>query len=124
MQNILAVAAGGSIGAVLRYGISELMRRVLPGSTGAGTLVVNVLGCLVIGFLSVAAERSQLSPETRLFLMTGMLGALTTFSTFGLETTVLARETGMSTAVFNVLANLIFGFAAVLIGIKLAGGFR
>jgi CrcB protein len=82
-----------------------------------GTLVVNVLGCLVIGFLAGLAEtRAAFTPETRLFLFVGVLGGFTTFSSFALETLSLARDTQQVAALINIGLQLTLGLLAVWIG--------
>ena len=87
MQQILAVGAGGFVGAVLRYLISAAMLKRFPDFPPAGTLLVNVVGCAVIGVvMALISEHNALSPNTRLLLVTGILGSLTTFSTFGYDT--------------------------------------
>ena len=85
MDRILLVGCGGFIGAVLRYLVSVGTLRLL-GTTLYGTLVVNVVGCLFIGFLGgLAEERQYLSPQLRLFLFVGILGGFTTFFVRGLR---------------------------------------
>ena len=86
-----------------------------------GTLVVNVVGCLLIGFLSGLAEnRSVFGPEVRLFLFIGILGGFTTFSSFAYETFSLARDNENLAAAVNVSAQLIFGLMGVWFGNALA----
>ena len=124
MQNVLAVATGGCLGAVLRYGLCNLMQKLVPSFAASGTLLVNILGCFAIGYLFVLVDRSQLGNTSRLFLMTGVLGSLTTFSTFGLDTVLLAKNSGLVHAAANTSANIAIGFAAVCLGISCAGGLR
>ncbi len=120
MQQLLAVGLGGFIGAIARYALTGLMQRKFPEFFPAGTLLVNVLGCLVIGVLMafVVKERGTLSDhETlRLFLITGILGSLTTFSTFGYETVQFIQDSNLRMATWNVAGNLVLGFAAVWLG--------
>jgi CrcB protein len=86
-----------------------------------GTLAVNVLGCLVIGFLAGLAEtRAAFTSEARLFLFVGILGGFTTFSSFALETFSLARDTQNVAALMNIGLQLILGLLAVWIGNVLA----
>jgi fluoride exporter len=86
-----------------------------------GTLVVNIVGCLLIGFLSGLAEnRSVFGPEVRLFLFIGILGGFTTFSSFGYETFSLARDNENLAAAVNVFAQLILGLVGVWFGNTLA----
>ncbi|RMG16626.1 MAG: fluoride efflux transporter CrcB [Planctomycetota bacterium] len=112
---LVAVALGGSAGAVLRYTLSEWAQRRVQGNFPAGTLLVNVLGCLVIGALMslVQARQEALSANMRLFLSVGLLGSLTTFSTFGYQTFELAEAGEGAQALANVGANLALGLAAV-----------
>ena len=93
MSNLLFVALGGALGAIARYEITaRLQQRWGPGFP-IGTLVVNVLGCLLVGgVMAWIANRPQLEPRVRLGVVVGLLGSLTTFSTFGFETIELARD--------------------------------
>lgn len=117
MDKILAIGVGGFVGAVARYLLSGWAQRLIDSRLPVGTLLVNVLGCLVIGGLLAAAEaRDFLSPNLRLFLTMGLLGSFTTFSTFGYETVTLASNGGMQMAILNVGANVVLGVAAVLAG--------
>lgn len=116
-MKLLLVGAGGFVGAVLRYSISGWVHRFYGGVFPLGILVVNVLGCLVIGILMGLLEQRQLlSPNARLFWMMGLLGALTTFSTFGYDTFELLREKSIWLGGVNVVSNVILGLLAVWIG--------
>ena len=90
----LLVGSGGFIGAVMRYGMSGLVQGGAPLSTFPwGTLAVNLLGCLLIGLLAGLIDSRQLfSPEVRMFLLIGVLGGFTTYSTFGYEAVALLRD--------------------------------
>lgn len=117
---IAAVAAGGAVGAVARYGTALGAVAIFPRFPPAGTLVVNVVGCVLIGVLMVFAQAGSISELQRQLWVTGALGALTTFSTFGWQTIELAREHRYQLAVINVVANLLLSLLAVLLGIWLA----
>lgn len=130
MWELLCVGTGGFIGAVGRYYLSGWVDGMLLRKYGPefpfftlGTMVVNVVGCFLIGILTVVAvERNGFSQETRLILMTGFLGALTTFSTFGNETVQLVLKEGeLRFAILNVVGNFVLGIGAVLGGRWLAG---
>jgi CrcB protein len=122
MQIVVLVGAGGMVGAVMRY----LVGRGVFVATGAtwfpyGTLAVNVTGCFLIGFLAGFAEaRQTLSPETRAFLLVGILGGFTTFSAFGLETVSLVRQGEVAAGLGNIALQLILGLAAVWVGLTIA----
>ena len=122
MTKILLVGAGGAIGAILRFLISGWSQRLLPNSIFPyGTLTVNVIGCIVIGLLAGLAETRQiLNPETRAFLMIGILGGLTTFSSFGLETYNLFKDGDLLRSGLNVIIHVIVAFVAVWAGYALA----
>jgi len=123
MTQLLVVGFGGFIGAIARWGLSGLVQRAAPYSFPVGTLLVNALGCLVIGALMAATEgREWLSEDGRLFLTIGILGSFTTFSTFGYDTFALFRGGDMPMALANVGLNLAVGLAAVLAGNALARG--
>lgn len=118
MVKLLTIGLGGFIGAILRYLVSQLTQ-VATGSTffPYGTLCVNLIGCFVIGILSFIAEtRGMLSMETRMFLIVGLLGSFTTFSTFGYETFNLFREGRPILAGLNASAHLFFGLLCVWLG--------
>jgi len=121
LRNLSLVALGGAIGAVSRYAISGLTYRIAGGSFPFGTLAVNVVGCLLIGFLlETAAQTTWVSDAWRLSLGIGFLGALTTFSTFGYETLALVREGEPSLALVNIASNVAVGLFAVWLGIVIA----
>jgi CrcB protein len=122
MRDILIIGAGGFIGAVLRY-LAILSMQLFKSKTHIpmGTLLVNVIGCLLIGFLAVMAENSKLiSADTRNFLVVGILGAFTTFSTFGYESVFLLKNGLNFHFAINILLQLVLGFAAVWGGMALA----
>jgi len=125
MNSVLTQAAmvgtGGFLGALLRYGVGGWIHRKLPmASFPVGTLTVNLAGCLAIGLLAGAAESRQLlSPELRLFLLIGLLGGFTTFSTFGFETVAMLRDGEALRASINVALHVIAGLALVWLGYAL-----
>jgi len=118
MREILLVGTGGFLGSVARYAAGGLVYRIvrtplLPW----GTLAVNVLGCLAIGFCGGLSESRQLfSTDARLFLFIGIFGGFTTFSTFGYETFALARDGEMLLAAGNISLQLVAGLGAVWAG--------
>jgi CrcB protein len=117
MKELLLVGIGGGLGAMARYGLSGFAHRVLGASFPYGTLAVNVLGCLVIGAVLYLVEgRAVLSLQARLFLATGILGGLTTFSSFGYETLELLRSQQLRLALLNVAANVVLGLGSVWLG--------
>ena len=115
-MRILSVAVGGAIGAVARYTISHAVAVSNNTSFPWGTLVVNVLGCLLIGLLMEGTSRLAHRPDLQAMLVTGLLGAMTTFSTFSLETVILFQRESWVPALANIALNLTLGVAAVIAG--------
>ncbi len=119
MMKILLVMAGGSLGALSRYGLSLFAVKLFGTKFPYGTLIVNLLGCFLIGLAFALADRGLgiMNPSMRLFFMTGYLGALTTFSTFGLETVNAFREGRYIVSTANILTNNVIGLALVFLGL-------
>ena len=124
MGKILWVGFGGFLGSIGRYVLSEYVQHLVRG-TGFpyGTLAVNLIGCLGIGFLSQwVGTRGFLGPETRLFVFTGLLGGFTTFSTFSYETMNLWQAGDSAAAFANVAVHVVLGLGAAWLGHALAYG--
>lgn len=119
MQTVLLVGTGGAIGALMRYAVSVAAYRLLSPAFPWGTLIVNVLGCFVIGVVWALLGGSSSAPSSRMFILTGILGAFTTFSTFGIETINLFRNGEISLAIVNVVASNVGGLLAVVLGLVL-----
>ncbi|MFQ5635084.1 MAG: fluoride efflux transporter CrcB [Gammaproteobacteria bacterium] len=119
---IVIVGAGGFVGSALRFVVSGWAQRLAAtGGFPYGTLLVNVLGCLLIGLLGGLAEyRQVLEPAQRLFLMIGILGGFTTFSTFAYETLSLAQDAELVKAALNTLLQVVLGFIAAFVGFAAA----
>lgn len=118
MRELIWIGAGGCIGAVLRYLVGGRVQ-TFSGSIDFpwGTLTVNLLGCLAIGALTYMAEaRSLLSPEIRMFVLVGVLGAFTTFSTFANESFSLIRSGQVTLAMVYMGAHGLLGLLFVLAG--------
>jgi CrcB protein len=120
-MNILIIGTGGFVGAILRYLVSGWAHRITGASFPYGTLTVNVIGSLLLGFFLVIAEgRFIISPQIRGFISIGLLGAFTTYSTYSFETIMLFKEMMYTQAILNITLNLVLGLFAVWIGITLA----
>jgi CrcB protein len=117
--HILSIAAGGALGALLRYGITGLGHRLLGAGFPWGTLLANLLGCFFIGLLWALSERTPFTPGTRLFVFTGVLGAFTTFSTYGLESMNLFRDGQLLMGFLNIAASNLIGLASIALGMGL-----
>jgi len=118
-MQLLVVGLGGFLGAACRYGVGLWMGVItshhwFPGAT----LVVNVVGCLLIGALG---RMTELTEHWRLFVITGILGGLTTFSSFGFQSLELMRDRDARLAVLNVVLHLVLGLGAVWVGYWVMG---
>ena len=120
MRILAAIAVGGALGALFRYGISGLMGRLFPGAFPLGTLTVNVGGSFLIGWVWIWLERMSGAPNLRAFAVVGLLGAFTTFSTYSLEILLLGRMNDMRIAALSFLASNLLCLAAVAAGYFLA----
>lgn len=114
---ILAVAIGGATGAMSRYLISTAIARWMPVAFPWGTLAVNVVGCYLLGAVHEASPLFGLGPAARALVAVGFIGALTTFSTFTLETLDLMKEGEIFLVFANLALSLLLGFLACLAGI-------
>ncbi len=121
MLNALAVGCGGFIGAASRYLFATLVNRNYSGSFPISTLIINIVGSFLIGFL--AQLFINLYPDNKrmqLFLTTGILGGFTTFSTFSLETVNLFQDGNTITAALNIVLSIAFCLAGAVLGKMLA----
>jgi CrcB protein len=121
LKQVLVIAAGGAVGAVLRFWVSTAVYGWLGRGFPHGTLAVNVIGSLAMGFLFVVlVERAALGAEWRAFLLVGLLGAFTTFSTFSIETLNLIEQAEYAKAIANALLSVVACVVAAFIGVVVA----
>lgn len=113
---LLIVGIGSFIGGVLRYAISFLMQGRTDGTFPWGTFSVNIIGCLLIGLLYFFVEKQSINYGMRLFVIIGILGGFTTFSSFSLESVSLLKNGFYSTGIIYVFGSLIFGLGATMLG--------
>ncbi len=117
IKNILLIGLGGSIGSIARFLVSRLNNRVEWLSIPIGTLVVNVIGSFLIGFLIGISEKSPiLTVELRMFLMVGLCGGFTTFSSFTGENLMLMRNGQFLPLFLYTGLSILLGFTAVYFG--------
>jgi CrcB protein len=120
MQQLVAIAAGGALGALLRYWVSHGVYLLIGRGFPYGTLAVNVIGSLAMGTLYVLLiERLATGPAVRAFLLIGLLGAFTTFSTFSIETLNLIESGETAKAVLNALLSVVLCVGAAAFGLLL-----
>jgi CrcB protein len=115
----LWLALGGALGTLARFGVSAVSLQWFGGRFPWGTLIINVLGSFIMGFfatLTSGETRFAAGPTSRQFVMTGILGGFTTFSSFSLQTLNLAREGDWLAASANAVGSLVLCLAAVWLG--------
>ncbi len=118
MNQLLAIAAGGAIGSVLRFLMSSGVYAIAGRSFPYGTLAVNVVGSLLMGLLTVVLiERLSLGPEWRAAILIGVLGGFTTFSSFSIETLNLIEAGAHIKAIVNVLLSVVVCVGATWVGV-------
>jgi fluoride exporter len=120
MKFILIVATGSGIGGVLRYGMQSLVSKLYPLNFPLGTFSVNLIGCFFIGaFVGLAEKGNILSPETRLFLITGICGGFTTFSTFSYDNLALLKSGEWVFFLLYLFGSVVLGLLATYLGLLL-----
>ncbi len=119
-MTVFYLALAGALGALVRWGISRLAVDLWGPGFPLGTLIVNLSGCFFLGLIMELGEQgSWISPELRMVIGVGFIGALTTFSTFAFETLRLSRRGGWLLAGANMTLNLVLGLALVWLGARL-----
>lgn len=116
---LLVIGVGGAVGSILRYILAGLVQQTVIAFP-LGTLVVNVSGCLAVGFLSERLSEVPVDPLYRTGILIGVLGGFTTFSTFSLETMKLAEDRQFALALLNVAASMLTCLLAAWAGIRFA----
>jgi CrcB protein len=114
---LLAVDAGGALGTLARYLLSTALLRATGSLFPIGTFAVNILGCVVFGAIAGAAEqRVQLAPDLRVFLLVGILGGFTTFSSYAFESFALIRDGQFAVAAANIVGQVVAGLVGLWAG--------
>ena len=120
MKDLILVAAGGALGATARHLASKAALALAPPTFPWGTYLINITGCFAMGLVAGLAGNGSLSPSTRLFLATGVLGGFTTFSAFGLEAQGLLSNGRAGAALAYVLGQVVLGLLGVVMGLAIA----
>ncbi|MEO8762665.1 MAG: fluoride efflux transporter CrcB [Ginsengibacter sp.] len=116
MRIIVAIGLGSCIGGISRYLLSQFIQNKLLSVFPFGTMIVNIIGCFLIGIVFGLSERGSFSMEWRLFLATGVLGGFTTFSAFSNETVSLLRDGQLWQAFTYIACSVIIGLLATFSG--------
>lgn len=116
LQEVLLVIAGGALGSFLRYCVTLISHSQTNSPFPYKTLVINVIGCFLVGLVTVRFQHHSSHQMIRLFFITGFLGAFTTFSAFSYETVALYQAGHVKTALLNILVSTLSGVLAVVAG--------
>ena len=119
LMKLLTLGLAGGLGACSRYGLHVAMERTLGSDFPWGTFTVNVLGCLAFGLIYALFEKRGVRPELALFVLTGFMGAFTTFSTYWFETNQLLESGRYGVAALNFLGQNVLGFIGMAAGLFL-----
>ena len=120
-MEVIAIMLGGAFGALSRFAVSQLAVQVIGKGFPYGTLIINVLGSLLMGFFSVYfLSKTNLDPVLRMALLVGFLGAFTTFSTFSLDTLLLLESGAVTKGLLNIALNVCLSLLAVWVGMLFA----
>ena len=123
MQKLLLIGLAGALGALTRYGLSGFVQRYSGFTFPVGTLVVNLLGTFLFGFIwSLVEQRLVISVETRVVILSGFLGAFTTFSSFMFETSALIGDGQWGYALLNITVQIVLGMVAIFLGLAARRG--
>ncbi len=122
MTKYLLVLIGGGVGSLVRFLTGTFVLRFFAGAFPLGTFLINVTGSFLIGILMTYFLNHSIDPNWRLFLVTGMLGGYTTFSSFEWETFLTLREGATLVAIFYFVSSIVLGLAAVWLGAAIGNG--
>lgn len=115
-MKLIYIGLGGFIGAILRYIVSGLVLNYFQKDFPYGTLAVNLIGCFFLGLMASVSMEKMIHTELKSFIMIGLLGAFTTFSTFSYETMTLLEQGSLGLGAANICVSIFFGLGAVWLG--------
>lgn len=119
MKILLLIGSGSFLGGIMRYLLSQFVQIRTPFTFPLGTLIVNILGCLLIGLIVGYIDRENIALEWRFFLITGLLGGFTTFSAFSMESINLFRDGHLGYALIYITLSIMLGLLATFISYSL-----
>jgi fluoride exporter len=120
LKKLILLALAGAVGTLARFGIGNLIDKAwIWGKLPNGILTVNILGCFVYGLVTALAENHKISPQTKVYLLTGFVAAFTTFSTFMFKEHEFLMEDYLRVAGLYIVLGLALGLAAVFVGVRI-----
>ena len=120
LKTAVIIGFGGFLGSISRYAVQVISSRFISGDFPYGTLIVNIIGCFLIGLLFGLAEREQLlSPQLKLFLLVGFVGSFTTFSTFSMDKLILIQNGNYAMMFGYMFLSIMLGLAGTISGLML-----
>ena len=119
MTNIISIIIGGAIGSLSRFFLTGFVHKFFHKDFAYGTLLVNMIGCFLIGLIAGLADKFNIPRSIEVLLVIGFCGAFTTFSTFMLETSEMMRNGQNTFAFLNIAISVVLGFALLRVGVLL-----
>jgi CrcB protein len=120
LKTIFFIAIGGAVGSILRFLVSQIVSKFWTGNFPLATFIVNVLGCLMIGFFVGITTKNNLDNGLKWLLITGLCGGFTTFSTFSMENITLLQNNHFTTAFIYIISSVIISILSVWLGLFLS----
>lgn len=120
LKTIFFIAIGGAVGSILRFLVSQIVSKFWTGNFPLATFIVNVLGCLMIGFFVGITTKNNLDNGLKWLLITGLCGGFTTFSTFSMENITLLQNNHFTTAFIYIISSVMISILSVWLGLFLS----
>ncbi len=120
MQKLILIAVSGAMGTLARYGLNNLTGKICKAGFPAGTLIINIIGCLLFGIVFALIEKyAHFTSNMKYYVLIGFMGAFTTFSAFAYESFFMLKSGNYFHAFLNIAMHIIIGIIMIFAGIKL-----